>query len=242
MATAAYHYTSDQSFYRRMAVFVAGIIVFGFAQWALRGFVNVATVPVWVHLHGMAFMGWVVLFVVQNVLAERGSIAMHRRLGWLAVALAVFMVGIGSFTSIRAIELHRQPFFFSPAFFLALTQVQVAVFGAMVAAAIATRRQTDWHRRLMLGATVLIMEPAFGRLLPAPLIGAETTEWITAAIQVGILGFAMRHDRSVLGRVHPALVWSAGAVLFMHGAVSLGSRLPFVADVANALAGGGGAA
>lgn len=230
-------FASDQAFFRRMAVGVALFIVFAFAQWSLRGFTDPASAPLWVHLHGLACLGWLGLFVTQNVLAERGSLALHRRLGWLGLALVVAMIGLGSFTGVMAIILHRQPPFFTPAFFLALTHVQITFFGALVAAGIALRRQTEWHRRLMLSATVLIMEPAFGRLLPAPLIGAELSEWIAASLQVGVLAIAMRHDARTRGAVHPALWWGAAAVIAMHGTISLLARFGPVQALAASLAG-----
>lgn len=237
MATlAAAPYTGDQRFYRRMAIGIAVLILFGFAQFAARGFVDYRAAPFWVHLHGLLFISWVTLFVVQNVLAERGALALHRKLGWLAVAVAVAIVPVTSFTGIMAITLHRQPPFFTPPYFLALTQVGAVFFGGMVAAAIIRRRQTEWHRRLMLSATVLVLEPAFGRTLPMPLLGAELGEAIACALQVGILGIAMVHDRKHRGAIHPALFWGAGAVVTAHVLVSLFSRSPVVIAMAERLA------
>jgi hypothetical protein len=237
MATAApLTYTSDQAFYRRMAVGLALFIIFAFVQFSARGFVKFGAIPVWVHLHALVFVGWLALFVTQNVLAERGSLALHRRLGWWGAGLAALMVVVGSFTAIKAIELGRQPFFFSPPYFLALTQVGVLFFAGLVAAAIVRRRDTEWHRRLMLSATVLLLEPALGRLLPMPLIGGEAGEWYVLAVQLLVLGFAMLHDRKAWGGVHPALLWGAGAIVLCHGLVSGLSKLPAVIALAQSLA------
>lgn len=237
MATAADHYSSDQPFYRRMAVVLAAIIVFGFGQFAARGFVNFTVVPWWVHVHAVVFVGWLVLFVTQNVLAERGSLALHRKLGWMGAVLVAAMVLVGCFTAYKAIEMHRQPPFFTPAFFLALTHVGMAAFGAVVAAAIALRRDTEWHRRLMLTATVMLLEPAFGRILPMPLIGGETGEWIVLVIQLFVLGIAMRNDVKVRGRVHPALIWGAGIIAALHVTIALLARAPFWQALAAGIAG-----
>src|SRR3546814_9908486 len=68
-------------------------------------------------------------------------------------------------TGIASLVLNRFPPFFTPPHFLALTVTESLVFGAMVAWAIRRRRATDWHRRLMIGATIVILEPALGRLL-----------------------------------------------------------------------------
>lgn len=237
MATsAAPAYLSDQAFYRRMAVGISIFIIFGFLQFTARGFTSFSTAPIWVHLHGAVFLGWLALFVTQNLLAERGSLALHRRLGWWGAALAALMVVLGMFTGWKAIELGRQPPFFSPSYFLALTQFGMLVFGAVIAAALIRRRETEWHRRLMLGATVLLLEPALGRLLPMPIIGAQAGELIAMVIQVGVLGIAMVHDRKLHGRIHPALLWSAGAVVGTHLMVAALAKFPPVIALAESIA------
>lgn len=237
MATAvSAHYSGDQRFFSRMAIGISVFILFGFMQFAARGFVDYRAAPVWVHLHGLLFISWLALFVTQNVLAQRGALALHRRLGWLTVAVAAAIVPLTIFTGIMAVSLHRQPPFFEPPFFLALTQVGAVFFGSMVAAAIMLRRNTEWHRRLMLSATVLVLEPAFGRTLPMPLLGAEPGEAIACILQVGILGIAMLHDRKHRGAVHPALWWGAGAVITGHVLVSLLSRFPPVIALAAQIA------
>lgn len=237
MATASERYLADQRFFLRMAVGLALFIVFGFAQFAARGLVDLAAVPVWVHLHALVFVSWLALFATQNYLAATGSLALHRRLGWLGVALAATMVVLGSYTGLKAIELHRQPFFFSPPYFLALTQVESVMFGGIVAAAIVWRRDTEWHRRLMLTATVLLMEPALGRVLPMPLTGGEAGEWLACLIQLGVLGIVWHHDRKTRGAVHPALLAGMVLVVLEHGTVSLLAHAPPVIALAGSIAG-----
>lgn len=230
------NFASDQAFFRRMAIAIAAFILFGFAQWSARGFVDFGQVPIWVHLHGLAFVGWLALFVTQNMLAERGSLALHRQLGWAGCALVAAMVVLGSFTGVKAIELHRAPPFFANGYFLALSWLGVGAFAAMFIWAIAMRRHTEWHRRLMLSATILLMEPAFGRLLPMPLLGAAGP-WLEMLLQLAVFGIAFRHDLRQRGSVHPALQWGALALIGQHVAIwLLGNYAPFVA-YANAIAG-----
>jgi hypothetical protein len=237
MAADSGSYLGDQPFFTRMAIAISAVIVFGFAQHAALGRVDIARVPPWVHLHGVVSLAWLALFITQSRLAQRGSLALHRKLGWIGAALAIALVGVGSYTSIMALALHRQPPFFEPPFFLALSLVGTFCFGGLVLAAIVKRRETQWHRRLLLLATVLLLDPALGRLVPLPLTGGEPGEWIIAAIQLGIVGLVMRHDRKVLGQVHPATWWGAGVILVSHLLISLLSRLePFI-GLANGITG-----
>src|SRR3546814_8266965 len=86
------------------------------------------------------------------------------------LVLAIFITGLGIFTGVASLVLNRFPPFFTPPYFLALTVTESLVFGAMVAWAIRRRRATDWHRRLMIGAMIVILDTARGRLLPMPLL------------------------------------------------------------------------
>src|SRR3546814_6811155 len=50
-----------ERFWQRMAIGLAVFIVFGFAQFTARGFVDPLRAPFWVHLHGAAMLGWLAL-------------------------------------------------------------------------------------------------------------------------------------------------------------------------------------
>ncbi|MBA4355782.1 MAG: adenylate cyclase [Novosphingobium sp.] len=243
MTTAAiatsYPYTRDQRFFTRMAIGMAAFIVFGFAQWALRGFVSPATVPVWVHLHGVAMLSWLGLLIVQNLLAGGGNIALHRKLGWTGLALVLAIAGLGMFTGRMAVELHRVPPFFTNAFFLALTHVEAMTFALVVGAGIAMRRRTQWHRRLMLGATIIVMEPAFGRLVPAPILGPVLTPIIGLALQLGVLAIIARHDLRGNGTIHPATRVCAIVLIVMTATINALSVFPPFVSLAEGIAAGG---
>lgn len=225
MATLAPATAVDQSFWQKMMIGIALFIVFGFAQFALRGFVQPALVPVHVHLHGVVMLSWLGLSVVQATLIQRDNVALHRRLGWFGVLLAMAVVVTGSYAGLHSIATGHQPPFFTPPYFLALTQIGVAFFGAMIAFAVARRRQTEWHRRLMLGALIMIMEPALGRLLPMPFI-MPWGEWLVLAIQLGVFAIVVRHDRKVLGHVHPATLAAMLVVTLSHVVVETVARIP----------------
>lgn len=231
-------YRADQAFFVRMAAGIAALVVFGFLQWFARGFVQPARVPFWVHLHGAAMVGWLGLMVTQNLLAAGGNAALHRRLGWSSLLLVGAIAVLGPLTVVKAVELHRVPPFFTNAYMLALSLGEVMTFVGLFAAAIALRRRTDWHRRLMLGATVIVMEPGIGRILPMPLLGGFAP-WAELSVQLGVLAILARHDRKVLGRVHPATWWSAAALVAVHLAImALAGFAPFVGWAEGIAAGG----
>lgn len=225
----------SEVFWQRMAIGLALFIVFGFLQFALRGFVDPVAAPFWVHMHGVLMLAWLGLLIVQPTLVSQGNFARHRQLGRIGGLLALFITCLGIFTGVASLILNRFPPFFSPPYFLALTVTESLVFGVMVAWAIRRRRATDWHRRLMIGATIIILEPALGRLLPIPLMG-PWAEPAVALCQLAVVAIIASYDQRSRGAVHPATWAVAAIVIATRVAISLLSMAPPVIALATRLA------
>jgi hypothetical protein len=236
MASTAGGAARAELFWHRMAIGLAIFIVFGFLQFALRGFVDPVAAPFWVHLHGVAMLAWLALLIVQPTLVSRDNLALHRRLGWIGAGLALFITALGIFTGLASLVLNRFPPFFTPPYFLALTTVESLVFGLMVWAAIRRRHTTAWHRRLMIGATIVILEPALGRLLPMPLM-IGWSDIPIGLIQLGVVGIIALYDRRTLGRIHPATKAIAAIVIAVRVTIYVLAMTPPVIALAERLAG-----
>lgn len=84
----------------------------------------------------------------------------------------------------------------------------------------------------MLCAMVAMIGPAFGRILPMPLLGP----WGGLAVMSGQLLVAMVHDLRSRGRVHAAC-WIGAAVIAIEGlAVPIVAATPPVIALTEALA------
>ena len=93
-------------------------------------------------------------------------------------------------------------------------------FAGLFGAALALRRQTDWHTRLQVGAFTMLMGPGFGRILPMPFLPPYAFETAgLVALIFPIIG--MLRDWRVHGRPHAAWLWSIAVLL----AVTLLSRV-----------------
>ena len=217
---------SERLFFVFMAAAIAVTVIFAFGMWFLIGHSTFAS-PWWVHVHAISFMSWIAFYLTQNVLVLRNQVALHRRLGRVGAGFAAWMVIVGFLLTANSLALHRSPPFFTPAFFLALDWMNVVTFAGLVIAGLANRRRTDWHRRLMLCATVSVMAPALGRIL---VWQGAMTAWTNAASLLAYIIVAMIADGLIRGRIHPAYLWGSGAIVAWALSIEILTRLPpFVA-------------
>ena len=111
-ATAPYEEpVREERFFSNLAIFMALVIVAGFSTQFLAGRSTFAS-PLRVHFHAIAFMGWTAIFVTQSWLATRGPMALHRKLGWVAVAWMALMVTAGLMVITAVVRNGTSPFFF----------------------------------------------------------------------------------------------------------------------------------
>lgn len=195
----------DRGFFLAGAIVMAATIAVGFSLQLAMGRSNFGEPPL-VHAHAITFMGWVAIFLTQNLLAANGHLALHRRLGWLAAGWVILMLVMGCAVTAFDIRVGRVPFFFRPLQFLVFDPLTLIGFAGLTYAAIALRRRTDWHRRLHFSGMAMMVGPAFGRILPLPLLAPWAWEATFAACLVFPLA-GMASDLRRSGRVHPAWLW-----------------------------------
>ncbi|MCY7340004.1 MAG: hypothetical protein LH465_08680 [Sphingomonas bacterium] len=202
---------SDNRFFLRAAIVMALVIVAGFSTQLAMGRSSFASPPL-VHAHAIVFMGWTTIYVLQNVLATTGRIDLHRKLGWLAAGWMVAMVVLGFAVTVAMVRRGQVPFFFQSLHFLVFDLMAVFTFAALTIAAIVMRRRTDWHRRLHYCGMSLLLGPAFGRLLPGPLLAPWAFEaTFVATLIFPLVGVIADIRRS--GHAHPAWRWGIGALV-----------------------------
>jgi hypothetical protein len=199
------------NFFRILAIIMAFTVVAGFSVQYLAGRSSFGARTL-VHVHGLAFMAWVGLFVAQAWLATHGPISLHRRLGWIGAGWILVLVLLGSVITIDVIQRGTTPFFFQPQNFLIANPFSAIMFAALAWTAIRLRRHTDWHMRLHICAMTTIIGPAFGRLLPMPLLIPYAFE-MAGIVSLVFPVAGIVHDLRKYGHVHPAWYWGIAAVL-----------------------------
>jgi hypothetical protein len=152
-------------FYVAMASFVVLVCFVGFApSFYLKSYLNPdRELSTLLHVKGLVFSAWIILFLVQTVLIVRGSRALHQRLGWFAAVLGAAMVMMVAAATVE--EMRRIPPFPPPAVALALNTFDTVVFAILVSVAICYRKKSEWHKRLMLSATLILVGAPIVRIL-----------------------------------------------------------------------------
>jgi hypothetical protein len=203
--------SGDDRFFLLTAVAMTLVIVAGFSLQLAMGRSTFSS-PLLVHLHATVFMGWVAIYLTQNILVSQGAIALHRQLGRLAVLWVVAMVVLGTAVTVAIVQRGTVPFFFTPVQFLVFDPLSVVTFAVLIFAGVANRRRTDWHRRLNYCAMSMLLGPAFGRLLPMPLLAPWAFEaTLLAVLTFPVIGVIADLRRS--GTVHRAWLWGIGTIV-----------------------------
>jgi hypothetical protein len=230
-ATSEYR---ERLFLLIMAIVIAMTVIVAFGMFYIAGISSFHS-PWWVHIHAVTFMTWIGFYVLQNTLVVRNNIATHRKLGRVGAGYAAWMIVVGLVLTPLTLAAGRSPPFFTPPYFLALDWMNIVVFGALFYAAIHQRKRTDWHRRLMLCATICLIGPAVGRLIV--LSGNTMTAPLLVALLLIYLIVAMGFDLINRGRIHVAYVWGGVALVLFAAGTELLSRVPSLVAMAGRIAG-----
>jgi hypothetical protein len=209
--------TKRKGFYVGVSLLIVAIVLAGF----MPSFVNMAVGPPrpwFMHVHGAIFLGWLALLVCQAVLAARGKIALHRRVGEFGVAYGALVWMVGVMVSFVMPALHVRAGEWDmdrAATFLTIPLGDMVLFGGFFGAAILYRAKPEIHKRLILLACVAVMFAGAFRLSYVMSLPAQIITWYSPVIA------GMIYDRHKMGRVH-RVYWIGAAIM----AVAL-ARIPF---------------
>jgi len=203
--------TGDARFFLRAAVLMTIIVIGGFANQYLAGRSTFAA-PIRVHIHAFFFMGWVAIYLMQNIFVATNRIDLHRKLGWVAAFWIIPMMFMGCFVTVTMVRAGHVPFVFKPLQFLVFDPAIVFTFAALTVAAVLMRRQTEWHRRLHYCGMSMLMTPGIARLLPLPLLIPWTWEASFAACLIFPL-VGIYADVRRVGHAHPAWRYGISAMI-----------------------------
>jgi len=169
-------------------------------------------------VHGAVMTTWFALFLVQARLVAMGRTDLHRTVGTAGIVVAAAVVGMGMSLAIAAARSGASPVpGIPPLVFLIMPVAEMFMFTMLFSSAIALRRRSPWHKRLMLLATLAMLTPAVARLPFLRDGGPPAFFAFTDVIILGCIAFDTARNR----RVHPAFI--AGLIFII---VAQLGRLP----------------
>ena len=198
----------ERLFYVGMALLIAITVFAGFSRsYFLKSYFGSPDLSLLLHIHGLVFTSWILLFLVQTTLVASRRTDIHRRLGVFGGVLAILVVIMGTATAIFRVKGGAHPIpGVSPLSFLAIPLFDMLVFATLVGAALYYRHRAAVHKRLMILATIALLAAPIARL-PFALLRAGPPAFF--ALTDLFIVACIIYDLATRRRVHPATLWGA---------------------------------
>jgi hypothetical protein len=194
-----------------MSLAFAISVFVGFAPtYFLRGYFGGSPLSPLVHLHGLVFTGWILLAATQTALVAARRIDLHRRLGIAGVVWAGLLPIFGLTTAIDSARRNVAANPVEALTFLVLPFGDVLVFATLAGAGFYFRRRPQTHKRLMLLATIGILDAAVARW---PLEVIQTSSFAFFVLTDLFIVPGVVYDLVSRRRIHPAYVWGGLFIL-----------------------------
>ena len=196
----------ERLFYIGMALVILITVFAGFSRsYFLKAQFGTPPLSTLLHVHGLVFTSWILLFLIQTTLVAARRTDIHRRLGVFGGVLAALLLILGTATAIIRVKGGSAPIpGVPPLAFLAVPLFDMVVFAILVGAAFYYRHRADVHKRLMTLATIALLSAPIARLpfefmKAGPPAFFGLTDLFIAALVV--------YDLATRRRIHPATIW-----------------------------------
>jgi len=209
----------DRNFFLGFVLFAWLGVLLGFVPASLGRIAGKAdyVAPLVLHVHALSFVLWMILLTMQVLLVRAGKTAIHRRTGMLGALLIPVMVLSGFFA-----EVYSQHYYLahppdSQGFFI-VPLSYVAAFGLLASLAVARRRDSPAHKRLIFLSTTIIVGAAWARATGEAVAGVTGDGYWgmianTFAATNLLLLAAVAFDWVTRRRVHGVLAWGVPLIL-----------------------------
>lgn len=209
----------EHFFFSSMAILLCVIVFIGFSPTYFQAGMLRAQLPnKLLHFHGALFTTWMILYTVQTALISARRVVWHRTLGTFAFCLTPVMVVVGTVAALDALRRGVRIGPLDPAVSLAIPLVGIAPLAILFYAAWNARRRPDAHKRILLLATIGMVEAAFGRF-PWQKLALPPAAGAVIGLGVMVL-LVILYDLYSLHRIHRSTMWAAPLV-FCTGAFAV---------------------
>jgi len=218
-------------FYVWMAVACAAVAIGGFVPtyWSQLPAGTFVGQPL-IHVHAVVFTAWPLLFLSQTWLAAHNRLEHHRAWGMAGISLATALFVVGMVTAIQSAELRVVKGGDDRGLaFLIIPMSAISLFAGFFAAAVANLARPNVHKRLMVLATIALLQPALVRVFfilktgggpglrpgmngPPPM---ATTIGPALVAELFVVA-AILYDWRARGRPHPVYLIGLATMVLVH--------------------------
>ncbi|MEO6721553.1 MAG: hypothetical protein ABIN67_14385 [Ferruginibacter sp.] len=176
------------------------------------------------HLHGAVMTLWLLVFLAQAILAAKGNLNYHRTLGLVAVALGI-LVWLSTVAADVRSRLANSPPEPDDSWDILL----IGLFGSILFAlffgwGMFARKNAAVHKRLLLLATIVILQAAIDRIRFLP--GLNVAVYVRFIYLDLLLVPLVIYDLLTLKRVHKITLIGAACFILLQTAVSVAAGTP----------------
>jgi hypothetical protein len=217
----------DNYFFSAMALLILVTVFVGFARtYFLAGVFRAPLPSLLVHIHGAVFSSWILLLITQIALVSAGRVDIHRRLGLAGFGLACLMVILGVLAASKLLARGVSPVpVFDAQTFYAIPMGGMLIFATLIFFAYRNRFNPAAHKRLILIATVSLLDAPTGR---PPFTVITAHPFMDSIFVYAFLLLLIAYDLWSARKVHRATIW-ATAFLVVVGQlrVPIGNTAPW---------------
>jgi hypothetical protein len=205
---------ADRAFFCAMVLLLLATVLWGFARtYFLAGMVAAPLPNRLIHIHGAVFTLWMVLLIVQTGFISARRVKLHMKLGMVGFCWAAVMLAMGSMAAVDSLRRGTAPLGLDAVTFFVIPTSDLLLFAIFIYFAYRWRRDKEAHKRLILIATIAIVDAAIGRL-PIPLLVQHppTQDLVTG----GFLLLIVLYDLFSLHRFSKTTLWAGALLMAVH--------------------------
>ena len=200
----------ERHFYACVAWLFVLVAFVGFAPRSLAIVSGrMAVPPLVVHLHAAVMASWVVLLAVQATLSLAGRMDLHRKWGLASLVVAPLVLTVLiAVTIVRQNDAAGTPAGPIVNNILFLQIRSIVLFPTFFIWALRTRRtDVETHKRMMLLATLMLLDAAIARMSWLPYNEFPKSYLAVHVYLLLLLVPSLAHDLIRRGRIHKAWIW-----------------------------------